>query len=79
MTPEALSTFLENWITIIFVIFTGASTISSFLVKILVSFVKSQQEFLPEYRPGRALIFTLSILQAVALNSPAAATIIKKK
>lgn len=77
MTPEAASVFIENWAALLFVIFTGISTVSSILVKILVSFIKNQQDFLPEYKPGRALIFVVSLLQAIALNSPSAANIVK--
>lgn len=79
MSPEVVSVFFENWATLLFIIFTGISTVSSIIVKILVSFIKNQQDFLPEYKPGRALIFVISLLQAVALNSPSAVNIVKRK
>lgn len=79
MSPEVLSSLLENWAALLFIIFTGISTVSSIIVKILVSFIKNQQDFLPEYKPGRALIFIISLLQAIALNSPSAANIVKGK
>lgn len=79
MSPEALSSLLENWVSLLFIIFTGISTISSISVKILVSFIKNQQEFMPGYKPNRYLIFAVSLLQAIALNSPAASNMIKRK
>jgi hypothetical protein len=79
MTPDLLTSFFENWGTLLFLIFTAASTTSSIIVKIMVSFVKNKQEFEPDYKPGKALVFCIALLQAFALNSPSAASIIKGK
>lgn len=79
MAVDTLTTFVENWGILIFLTFTSISTTSSIIVKILVTFVKNKQEFLPDYKPGEFLIFWISLLQAFALNSPSAAAIIKGK
>ena len=79
MTPDGLIAFFENWGLFLFLLFTALSTTSSILMRIVVSFIKNQQDFYPEYKPSKELVGFLSLLQALALNSPSAINIVKGK
>lgn len=79
MTPIQLSDFIMQWGAIAFSIYTGLVAISSIAVKVLVAYVKGMQENVPEYKPGLTFYRILAFLEALALNSPTATSLLQKK
>lgn len=77
MTPDALNNLLVQWGTIAFSVYTALVFVSSVSVKILVSYIKSMQEKVPDYKPGMGFYRVMAFLEAISLNSPAATDLLK--
>lgn len=77
MSPETLSTFLTQWGTVAFSIYTALVVISSIAIKVLASYIKSMNEKVPDYKPSLWFYKILAFLEALSLNSPAATALLK--
>lgn len=77
MAPDVLSGFLVQWGTVAFSVYTALVFICSVAVKIFVSYIKSMQEKVPNYKPSLWFYRIMALLEAVSLNSPAATSLLK--
>jgi hypothetical protein len=76
MDPVQLAELFKNWFGIALTVFTALVTGSSFLLRMIASFIKSVQESIPDYKPSKALIFFMALLAAISQNSVTAHNII---
>lgn len=76
MTPDQVSAFVTQWGGLALTIYASLVAICSLAIKVIASYIRSVQEQTPDYKPGKLLIKAIALIQAIALNSPAAANIV---
>ena len=76
MDPNILMTLLKTWSVVAMTVFTAVVTASSILLRMVASYIKSMQDYIPSYQAPRGLIIFMALLSALGQNSSTASSII---
>lgn len=76
MDPVVILAAIKSWFALVAIVFSILVTVSSFLLKMIASYIKSTKDNVPTYVPSKGLIILMAFLFALSQSSPAAHSIL---